>query len=173
MRKLFGNKRKKSTDDFKPGNLKIPVPMISGIEYADLPESQIATIIGGGNYAKKSTSSKPSSLIEKTPQFYQQQPIVPSRSISSPPILLMPKPHYGVPPTRFILKNINFEKTQIEDNSDTSSDSEDDENRVIQEIYPSNITTSSKPNTIKRSVLVTSTTEAQGNYYIYFVIRKY
>ncbi|KAK4518096.1 Translation initiation factor 3 subunit c [Mucor velutinosus] len=133
MRKLFGaNKKKKSSTNLKAGTLKIPIPMINGSEYADLTESQMSTLIGGGNrdYHKKKLTSSLSSQrtnnttqTEKTPSNIpvQQQPVTPSRSISSPPILVMPKPMHSLPPTRYLLRNYDYEKTQVESSSSSSS----------------------------------------------------
>ncbi|CAO3631267.1 unnamed protein product [Mucor fragilis] len=146
MRKLFGaNKKKKSSTNLKAGTLKIPIPMINGVEYADLTESQISTLIGGGNrdYHKKKLASSLSSQrtnnttqTEKTPSNIpvQQQPVTPSRSISSPPILVMPKPMHSLPPTRYLLRSYDYEKTQVESSSDgSSSDSSEEEEEQEQE----------------------------------------
>lgn len=144
MRKLFGaNKKKKSSNNLKAGTLKIPIPMINGVEYADLTESQISTLIGGGNrdYHKKKLTSSLSSQrtnnttqTEKTPSNIPvQQPVTPSRSISSPPILVMPKPMHSLPPTRYLLRNYDFEKTQVESSSDGSSSSSSEDEEVEEE----------------------------------------
>ncbi|KAF1807184.1 hypothetical protein V8B55DRAFT_1374135 [Mucor lusitanicus] len=140
MRKLFGaNKKKKSSSSLKAGTVKIPIPMINGVEYADLTESQISTLIGGGNrdYHKKKLASSLSSQrtnhttqTEKMPSNIpvQQPPVTPSRSLSSPPVLVMPKPMHSLPPTRYLLRNYDYEKTQVESSSDgSSSDSSEEE----------------------------------------------
>lgn len=156
MLKIFGSGKKKRISNKKPGQLKIPIPMISGVQYADMTESQISTLIGGGNRSgvgepslKKSISSLSSQKtnhtvnIEKTSQ--QQYPVVvPSRSISSPPVLVMPKPVYKLPPTRYLLKNHDYEKTQIEESSEeeeeeSAESSDDNEKDDIIELFPSNV----------------------------------
>lgn len=146
MLKLFGTGKKKRTSSIKPGHLKIPIPMIGGVQYADMTESQISTLIGGGNKTepslKKSVSSISSQRTNNTEKVPAIPVIVPSRSISSPPILVMPKPIYSLPPTRFLLRSNDYEKTQVEttrseEPSSNSSSSEEEEDII--ELFPSNI----------------------------------
>ncbi|KAI7892622.1 uncharacterized protein EV154DRAFT_504315 [Mucor mucedo] len=138
MLKIFGTgKKKKST--VKPGHLKIPIPMISGVQYADMTESQISTLIGGGNRGDQpSKKSVPSISSQKTEKV--SGVAAPGRSISSPPNLLMPKPVYSLPPTRFLFKSHEYEKTQVESSEDEESFSGDssDESDII-ELFPSNV----------------------------------
>lgn len=149
MLKIFGSGKKKRKSGIKSGHLKIPIPMISGVQYADMTESQISTLIGGGNKGdqplKKSVSSISSQRTnnttntEKTPAA--THPVAaPSRSISSPPNLVMPKPIYSLPPTRFLLRSHEYEKTQVESSEDEESLSGEssDESDII-ELFPSNI----------------------------------
>ncbi|CEP06913.1 hypothetical protein [Parasitella parasitica] len=144
MRKLFGASKKKKSSNLKTRALKIPIPMINGVEYANLTESQISTLIGGANkdYPKKKSASSLSSQrtnnttqTEKVPAKIPVQPVIPSRSISSPPILMMPKPVHGVPPTRYLLGNYEYEKTLVESSSSISicSGEEEDENEAEDE----------------------------------------
>lgn len=155
MRKLFGANKKKTTkkaNSLRASTLKIPVPMINGVEYADLTESQISTLIGGGNkdFRKSKSSSSLTSqrtnntaLTEKTPSNVplQHPPVTPSRSISSPPNLVMPKPMHGIPPTKYLLRNYDYEKTQVESSSDSSSScsssEEEEEHNMISSPLPS------------------------------------
>lgn len=142
MLKLFGTGKKKKSGIIKPGHLKIPVPMMSGVQYADMTESQISTLIGGGNKGdqllKKSVSSITS---QKTNNTTEKMPAVPapSRSISSPPNLVMPKPVYSLPPTRFLLKSHDYEKTQVESSDEESFSGDSSDESEIIELFPSNI----------------------------------
>jgi hypothetical protein len=158
MLKLFGTGKKKKSSrggggSLKPGNVKIPIPMINGVQYANLTESQISTLIGGGNkgdlIVKKPVSSISSQRTnnttntEKTPAATNYSTMVPSRSISSPPVLAMPKPIYSIPPTRSILRSHDCEKTQVESNSGSSQDenstsSESIDNKDIIKLLPTN-----------------------------------
>lgn len=149
MLKLFGSGKKKRTSSIRPGNLKIPIPMISGVQYADMTESQISTLIGGGNKIEPSLKKSVSSISSQRTNNTEKVPapthpvVVPSRSISSPPVLVMPKPIYSLPPTRFLLRNNDYEKTQVEntsseESSEQSSEDEDDDDDII-ELFPSNI----------------------------------
>lgn len=138
MLKIFGTGKKKKSS-VKPGQLKIPIPMISGVQYADMTESQISTLIGGGNKSDQSSKKLVSSI---SSQKTEKQPAVaaPSRSISSPPNLVMPKPVYSLPPTRFLFKSHEYEKTQVESSEEEESISGDssDESDII-ELFPSNV----------------------------------
>lgn len=174
MRKLFGANKKKKPSKLKTSALKIPIPMINGVEYADLTESQISTLIGGRNkgYREKKLTTSLSSQrtnntiqTEKTPSNVpvQQQPVTPSRSISSPPILVMPKPMHSLPPTRYLLGNYNYEKTQVE-NSISSSDEEqeEEEEQIMSSPLPS--TTEKEGNLLRFSLsyyIIVSTDDKQ------------
>ena len=167
MKKLFRTGKKKK--QVKPGHLKIPIPMMNGVQYSNMTESQISTLLGGGNNAeplmKKSASSITSSN-NKVPTVHQ--PVHPTRSLSSPPILLMPKPVHSIPPTRVLLKSHEYEKTQVEE-SDDSSDTESTEEDII-ELFPSNpireINTAIPPIIEEREEDVTKYTNDGGMWYI-------
>lgn len=118
MLKLFGTKKKKSS--FKPNQVKIPVPMINGVQYADMSDSQIQDILSHATNKKPKTPSLSSQKSNKNSITH----ITPIRSISSPPILVMPKPKHRLPPTLVILKNTEHEKTQVDtmDNDDDDQD---------------------------------------------------
>ncbi|RCH80126.1 hypothetical protein CU098_003271, partial [Rhizopus stolonifer] len=87
----FGKKQKK-----KIGDLKIPIPMLNDPSFLDMTESQIATLLCHSTQPKQ---------------------MVPRRSVSSPPsLLMMPKPIHRLPPsTRSLWGNLEHEKTQIEE----------------------------------------------------------
>lgn len=167
MRKLFGANKKKKPSNLKTSTLKIPIPMINGVEYADLTESQISTLIGGGNknhHKKKLTTSLSSQRTNNTIQNekapsnipLQHQPVTPCRSISSPPILVMPKPMHSLPPTRYLLGNYDYEKTQV-DSSISSSDEEQEE----------------EEEQLMSSPLPLTTTEKEGNLLRFFFVLLY
>ncbi|KAG2215238.1 hypothetical protein INT46_006641, partial [Mucor plumbeus] len=178
MRKLFGANKKKKSNNLKTSTLKIPIPMINGVEYADLTESHISTLIGGGNkgyYKKKLATSLSSQRTnntipnEKTPSNIpvQHQPVTPSRSISSPPILVMPKPMHSLPPTRYLLGNYDYEKTQVE--SSVSSSDEEEEEQIMSSPLP--LTTTEKEvdeenNNYQSSTYVTRTSDDSMRQYI-------
>lgn len=147
MLKLFGTGKKKKSSSLKPGHLKIPIPMINGVQYANMTESQISTLIGGGNKGepqmKKSVSSISSQRTNNTANTDRvpttaQPTVYPTRSISSPPVLLMPKPVHSIPPTRFILRSHDYEKTQVESSEEESIDEESESEDDIIELFPSN-----------------------------------
>jgi archaellin len=170
MRKLFGANKKKKSNNLKTSTLKIPIPMINGVEYADLTESHISTLIGGGNkgyYKKKLATSLSSQRTnntipnEKTPSNIpvQHQPVTPSRSISSPPILVMPKPMHSLPPTRYLLENYDYEKTQVESSISSSDEEQEDDEEEEEQIMS--------------SPLPLTTTEKEGNLLRFFFVLLY
>ncbi|CAO3615022.1 unnamed protein product [Mucor hiemalis] len=147
MLKIFGTGKKKRPNHhkLKPGDIKIPIPMVNGVQYANMTESQISTLIGGGNSSgepqmKKSVSSisskRADNIDNKTQPTMQSASVFPTRSISSPPVLLMPKPVHTVPPTRFILRSHDYEKTQVESSEDEDTESSDEDDII--ELFPSN-----------------------------------
>lgn len=138
MLKIFGTGKKRKS---KPGDIKIPIPMVNGVQYANMTESQISTLIGGGNNGIKKSVSSISSNKKRVDNIPPLPPptsnaVFPTRSISSPPVLLMPKPVHSVPPTRIILRSHEYEKTQVESSEDEYSESSDEDDII--ELFPSN-----------------------------------
>lgn len=201
MLKLFGTGKKKKLSSggggsLKPGNLKIPIPMMNGVQYADMTESQISTLIGGGNRGEvpvkkpvspvSSQRTSNTTNTEKTPAATNYPAVVPSRSISSPPVLVMPKPIYIIPPTRSILRSHDYEKTQVqsseEEENSSSNESDNDEADIIK-LFPTNATaaadqtllspndkSSSEEKREKNSMATTFLNEGEGrNFFKVFV----
>lgn len=124
MLKFLGTNKKKNSTRLKPGQLKIPIPMVNGIEYTDMSDSQIQNIISHAALNKKSQTPSLASSQKSTKSSVSH--ITPVRSTSSPPILVMPKPKHRLPPTLNILRNTEHEKTQVDSSSSSSSSDHDD-----------------------------------------------
>ena len=154
MRKLFASNKKAKK---KPGDYKVPVPMVGGILNAKLTEAQIDAILTGRrnnndnnnnniNYLYSSDNQpqqrKPSSSVStetrsqanKQQRRQQEEDPIPARPISSPPILVMPKPRRPLRQAESVLRSQEFDKTQIESSSGESEQhDEDDEEEYIEE----------------------------------------
>ena len=147
MRKLFASNKKAKK---KPGDYKVPVPMVGCILNEKLTEAQIDAILTGRNNNNNNISSssddqpqqrKPSSSVStetrsrtnRQQKRQQQEDPIPARPISSPPILVMPKPRRPLRQAESVLCSQEFDKTQIESSSGESEQHEDEEEEYIEE----------------------------------------
>lgn len=119
MRKLFASSKKSK----KPGDLKIPIPLLGGSENSRLTESQIDYKLTGRRKRRNDSSPKLASSISEdtrnksafTTQTQQRRPI------SSPPALAMPKPRRQVPPTHSVLRSERLDKTLVDDGNNNNN----------------------------------------------------
>ncbi|KAI9474116.1 MAG: hypothetical protein EXX96DRAFT_541751 [Benjaminiella poitrasii] len=150
MRKLFISKKKKRPEiELRPSDIKIPIPMINGIQFADMTDSQLTALLS--NRPREDTTMTASSIsnpsrVKSYPVGRKAASLAHVPTLSSPPVLSMPTPIRGVlPPTRFLLRTYEDEKTQVENDSSSSSSSEDESSSDEEFIMTSNTSYSNKP----------------------------
>ncbi|KAI7907898.1 uncharacterized protein BX663DRAFT_492330 [Cokeromyces recurvatus] len=162
MRNLFKSNRKKTPKiQLRPDDIKIPLPMISGVQFADMTDSELTILISGrreerknletsiNNNSKVKSNSSFEAKIATTPLDNTTQPTT-SKKSSLPAFTASISAHSLVPLTQSLYRTYVDEKTQVENQSMSSNDSTDDDSSDIEfllsNVMPSN-TSQTKGNT--------------------------
>lgn len=122
MRRILPSKKSKK----RPGDLKIPIPLVGGVYNANLTDNQIDQLLTGRRHDNSLSTAtndhhhkKASSIAEERSNAYEEKP--PPRPISSPPILAMPNPRRPFAPKDSVLQCPEYDKTQIENSTITTN----------------------------------------------------